>query len=325
MPLRNTYVAQRALARMQQRGEAMVLRRISLMSGAEPFQNPPNVSADLTVVTAGTYGSPPAAFFNLGGSSVIGRLAAGDQIVCAGPPQTVWTVLHMPIGVLTNDDGIPQVNDAGAPVFGSPPVYNADTLGWINSFPVVPVAYANGPVMEYITLVLDTEAGTLMLDGGGFAAKGLAVDDEIKLTGVLAPNTALNGVTLTATAVSDTVLTVSGLPGGLTGGALSYVTLTVVGGNETNPTSVIGQAVSFVYQADVTCYGKAMSYRQMTAMGWVEVDGIGLLLAAHLIPNPPQVNDQILLTSSGGEKRAIVNTGRQFIDGTQFLYPVQVA
>jgi hypothetical protein len=63
----------------------------------------------------------------------------------------------------------------------------------------------------------------------------------------------------------------------------------------------------------------------MTQLGWVEIDGIGLLLAAHLIPNPPQVSDQILLTSSGGEKRAIITTGRQFIDGTQFLYAVQVA
>lgn len=232
MALRNQYVAQRIGARMKSRGEAMVLRRVSMLAGPEPFKNPPDVSADLTVVAGNLIGSQQ--YLNLEGSTAIGRLVPGDQVFALGSPVALWTVVTMPANVMTDSDGIPQVDGSGAPLFGTPPVYNADTLAAPdNSFPVVPV----------------------------------------------------------------------------TGSA--------------DVTLMVGRTVSFAFLSDATVYGNALSLEQMTRMGWVEVDAIGLSIAAHGVNPPPKVNDLIILTSSGGEKRAIIQTGRRFSNGTNFLFPVQ--
>jgi hypothetical protein len=232
MALRNQYVAQRIGARMKSRGEAMVLRRISMLPGPEPFKNPPDVSDDLTVVAGNLISGQQ--YLNLAGSTAIGRLVPGDQVISVGSPNVIWTVVTMPPTVMTDSDGIPQVDGSGAPLFGTPPVYHADTLAApANSFPVVPVT-------------------------GAF-----------------------------------------------------------------DVTQMPGHLVSFVFFADATVYGNPLSLEQMTRMGWIEVDAIGLSIAAHGVNPPPKVNDLIILVSSGNEKRAIIQTGRRFSNGTNFLFPVQ--
>lgn len=321
-PLRNQYVANRTLTRMKSRGEPMLLRRISMRDGPEAFKNPADVSADLTAIAAHLIGGRN--YLNIGGLTAIGRLVPGDLIVCAGPPATSWRVLTMPATVSTNSDGIPQVDGTGAPTFGATPVYVSDTLAWDNVFPVVTVAFVSGPVMPALALTLDI-TGVLTLAGGGFTAAGLGIDDVIQIAGAAAPNTALNGVDLTIATVSDPMLTVTGLPGGLSNGALDNVTLTVTAGPDTDVTRCAGQSVSFAFAADVTVYGTVLTYSQMTALGWTEVDGLGLSLAGKGVDPPPKVNDVILLTASDGvEKRSIVQMGRRFSAGVNFLFPVQV-
>lgn len=229
MPLRNQYVAQRTLARMKSRGEAMVLRRISMLAGPEPFKNPPDTE-NLAVVAANVVLGQT--YLNIAGSVAIGRLIPGDQVICHGTFDTVWTVVAMPATVLTDSDGIAEVDGAGAPIFGIPAIYNADTLAANNQFPVVAVS------------------GTGTVPGPG-------------------------------------------------------------------------QPVTLVFAADATVYGNALSYQQAVALGWVEVDTLNLGLAAHNVDPPPKVNDLLILTSSGGEKRAILQTGRRFSNGVNFLFPVQ--
>lgn len=135
MPLRNQYVQSRIGARMQSRGEQVLLRTISLFAGSEPFQNPPEITDDLTVVAASTDAS--RVFIGLHATSVIGRLVPGDIIRIGA---TFLTVLPMPADVVTDADGIPQLDSDLHPIFGSPPVVNTDTLGWAHRFPVVCVS-----------------------------------------------------------------------------------------------------------------------------------------------------------------------------------------
>jgi hypothetical protein len=230
---RNKYVARRVLARMQSRGEAMTLRRISMLAGPEPYANPANVTDDVTVTAATVIGGQ--AYLNLTASTATGRLIAGDQITSTSfdPVATPCTVVGMPNTVMTNSDGIPQVDETGAPVLGAPPpaVYNADALAWNNQFPVVPVSFAG------------------------------------------------------------------------------------------DVTTLINTVVDIVFAADLQVYGTVLTYEQMVKMGWIEVDTIGLSLAAYLIDPPPKVNDIIIVND---EKRSILQTGRRFSNGVNFLFPVQV-
>ena len=91
-----------------------------------------------------------------------------------------------------------------------------------------------------------------------------------------------------------------------------------------DPAVILHQLAEFKFLADETVYGNPLSYEQMTAMGWVEVDTIGLSLAGFGVSTPPKVNDIIILVASGGERRAILQTGRRFSNGQNFLLPVQV-
>lgn len=137
MPERAEYVAQRVLARMQQRGEPMLLRRVSLLAGPEPFRNPPDLPEDLTgtTIVAGS-NTGGQNYVGISGPTIMGRLVVGDQISVGA---TLLTVMTMPVNVMTDADGIPVVDGSGNPTFGSPPVYHVDSLAWDNALKVVPV------------------------------------------------------------------------------------------------------------------------------------------------------------------------------------------
>lgn len=201
MPLRNEYVRDRIGQRMQSRGEQLLLRRISLRAGPQPYPNPPNVSADLVVDAVSTHSGQ--VYLHISGGTVIGRLIAGDKLTVLS---TVLTVVTMPASVMTDSDGIPVVDGSDHPIFGSPPVYVADTLAWNNEFPVVPVAgivdptpLLNQPVSSFtfvndqvaygnpLTFEKMTALGWVEVDRVGYAiaARGLSsapkVNDQIIL------------------------------------------------------------------------------------------------------------------------------------------------
>lgn len=242
--LRNAYVADRVQRRMRDRGEAMTLRRISLLTGPQPFKNPPDLSAGAMVTAASLTGGQT--YVRVAVPSAIGRLIPGDILTARwstpGPAHTAtMTVMTMPANVMTDGDGIPLVDGSGHPVFGTPPVYHADSLAWDGAFPVVPVT---APV----------------LGSGGIL--------------VLA--------------------------------------------------DIVGAAVVFTFLTDATVYGNPLTYRQMTELGWIEVDGVGLALAAKGIDPPPAVNDVILIGASDGiRKLSITQVSRVFSNGTNFMFPVQ--
>lgn len=89
--------------------------------------------------------------------------------------------------------------------------------------------FVTGAVMATITLALDTTAKTLVLSAGGLLAAGLMHEDVFRISGAGAPNTALNGLNLRINTLTDTTITTRDLPGGLTTGSLTGVTLTIVG------------------------------------------------------------------------------------------------
>lgn len=90
-----------------------------------------------------------------------------------------------------------------------------------------------------------------------------------------------------------------------------------------DPTPLLNQPVALLsFANDQVAYGNPLTYEQMTALGWVEMDRIGYAIAAQNT-DPPKVNDLLILLQSGGEKRAITQVGRRFSNGVQFLYNVQ--
>jgi hypothetical protein len=234
---RNQYVQDRVAARMEQRGEPMILRSVSELSGPEPYRNPPDLSADL-LVTAGSYFTPQA-FIGITGTTVTGRLVPGDRIVVdatmampANP--TTLVVMPMPANVMTDGDGIPITDVDGNPVFGTPAIYRADTLARGNAFPVV----------------------------------------------------AVSGTTIPETLVGDAVM-------------------------------------KTIYAADLTVFGWQMSREKMVALGWIELDSIGIEISGKGIPPPqPKVNDQIIF-AGGSDLRAIMTVGVRAINGVSFLFQLQ--
>jgi len=144
------YAADRASIRYKQRGDLMTLRRITLLPGTPPYPNPPQVSADLVIRTAidGTHGLG-LSYFGIYGSSVIGRLTPGDQVIIAGQP--VWTVVAMPANVQTDADGIAMANPDGSPLWlaQAPATWQTDTLAGTENpalpWPVVPVSAPGAP------------------------------------------------------------------------------------------------------------------------------------------------------------------------------------
>lgn len=146
MPTRGQYLAQRIGARMGQRGDPMVLRRVSMISGPTPYRNPPDYSADL-VVTTGVVDTQT--FLGIRGSSAIGRLVAGDQILCSTdpllPPSVTWTVQTMPTDVMTDSDGVPRAFTNGIPVRGTPTPYIPDSIASGDIWTVIPVTAPGNP------------------------------------------------------------------------------------------------------------------------------------------------------------------------------------
>lgn len=147
MPTRQQYVAARIGARMQQRGEKMILRRTTLSPGPVPYRNPPDISSDLAVVTGVRTGGQ--AYLGISGVSAIGRLVAGDVIQCSATPTSqillTWTVGVMPAGVATDADGIPLVDDTGVPIGGIPTPYSPDSLAAGDIWPAIPVSAPGDP------------------------------------------------------------------------------------------------------------------------------------------------------------------------------------
>lgn len=147
MPTRQQYVAARVGARTQQRGETIILRRASLSPGPVPYRNPPDVSSDLAVITGVRVTGQ--AYLGISGTSIIGRLVAGDTIKCSATPTSqillTWTVGVMPSSVATNADGIPLVDTNGEPIAGIPSPYTPDSLAADDLWPAIPVSAPGNP------------------------------------------------------------------------------------------------------------------------------------------------------------------------------------
>lgn len=147
MPSREQYIAQRVGARMAERGEPMVLRRVSKLSGPVPYTNPPDVSGNPRVVTAAVVDGQ--AYLGIRASSIIGRLVPGDQVQCAasfgGAVVTTWTVGIMPTNVATDTDGIVSVDNTGAPSLGTPTPYFPDALAASDQWLAIPVSAPGNP------------------------------------------------------------------------------------------------------------------------------------------------------------------------------------
>lgn len=144
MPTREQYVAQRVAARMRQRGETMTLRRISMGTKPVPYRNPPDVSADLVVLTGVAVNQQ--AYLGVSGSSVIGRLVAGDTVTTVRTGTTiVWTVQTMPTAIATDSDGIAAVGTGGIPELGPATPYSPDCLAAGDIWPCIPVTAAGNP------------------------------------------------------------------------------------------------------------------------------------------------------------------------------------
>jgi hypothetical protein len=155
MVCRNRYVQNRVEARMKQRGEPITVRSVSMLNGPEPFRNPPDLSADLTITAASITNGQ--AFIGIQGSTVTGRLVPGDQISFPAPATLVLTVLTMPNFVATDTDGIPETDANGNPVVGTPLIYHSDTLADDNSFPVVAVSGIADPTTLIGTPIEDID------------------------------------------------------------------------------------------------------------------------------------------------------------------------
>ncbi len=237
MPSREQYVAQRIGARMQARGEQMVLRRTTMGDNAVPYRNPPDVSNDL-VVTTGVADSGGQAYLGVSGSSVIGRLTAGDQIYVWAPsaviPTVIWLVGVMPPDIATDGDGIPLLDGAGLPVIGTPTPYSPDALAAGGAWKAIPVSADGNPA----------------------------------------------------------------------------------------PAASVGLTATLAYAADQFVYGNVIAAEQMVALGWTELDSLGIRIAAYAAGAvlPPQVDDQLIVN---GQLRSILAIAPLFSNGIDFTYTVQ--
>jgi hypothetical protein len=258
MPSREQYIAHRIGARMQQRGEQMVLRRTTLSGGPVPYRNPPDFSSDLKVISAVTINGQ--AYLTIGGSSLIGRLVAGDQVLCSntigGPVVTTWTVGIGPPQLATDSDGVPLLH----------------TVSHNDDFAPISFGFVEG---NFVTPLQEPYAGTPIL----YSPDALAANDILPAVAVSAP------------------------------------------GNP-DPRLSEGFFVSFKFLADQTVYGTPLSLERMSAMGWREIDSMGIRLAAYNagLVRPPRTDDIIFVH---GHQRNILTVSEMFASGTQFSYVIQ--
>ncbi len=91
----------------------------------------------------------------------------------------------------------------------------------------------------------------------------------------------------------------------------------------TAPASLIGKRVIRTnYAADLAVYGYQLSRTKMWAMGWVELDSIGVMIAGKGVPAPqPKINDQLIF--AGGDIRSIMSVGVQSLNGVNFSFQIQ--
>lgn len=146
---REVYVQRRIASRYQERGDPITLRRTTLVttgnpSSPVPYVNPPDYSADLVVTTGVSVTGQ--AYLGLRGSSVIGRLVAGDLIICSDNIGTfaMWHVQAMPTAIATDADGLPQAQIDGTPILGAATPYTPASLASDNKWAVVPVLNVTG-------------------------------------------------------------------------------------------------------------------------------------------------------------------------------------
>lgn len=94
-----------------------------------------------------------------------------------------------------------------------------------------------------------------------------------------------------------------------------------------DPATLVGQPIAAtIYAADMTVYGYQMSREKMVAMGWVELDSIGVEIAGKGVPPPqPKVNDQIIFTdgTAFNDLRSIMTVGVRSLKGVNFLFQLQ--
>jgi hypothetical protein len=88
----------------------------------------------------------------------------------------------------------------------------------------------------------------------------------------------------------------------------------------TTPAALVALPVtSTVYAADMTVYGYQMSREKMVALGWVELDSIGVEIAGKGVPAPqPKINDQIIFVDGNGEfsdLRSVMQVGVKSLRG----------
>jgi hypothetical protein len=161
----------------------------------------------------------------------------------------------------------------------------------------------------------------------------LVPGDQILLADVLA-------TTLTVLAMPDWVATdVDGIPevdangDPVVGEPLIYYSDTLAAENGfpviavegvADPTTLLDAAVDdIVFAADQTCYGIQMSRQQMVEMGWVEMDSIGVQLAAQGLGDlQPKVNDQLIFGATN-DIRSIMSINRRAIGGVAFTLQIQ--
>lgn len=90
--------------------------------------------------------------------------------------------------------------------------------------------FTAGVAMSSVNLTLALGPPETLTISSGFLAAGIKQDDVVEITGAASPNTALNSYKFRVNVLSDTVITTRDLGGlTLTAGALTGVTLTVVG------------------------------------------------------------------------------------------------
>jgi hypothetical protein len=180
MVSRAQYVAYRVGARMQNRGDPMVLRRTTLAAGPVPYRNPPDSTADIAVITGTTFNGQ--AYLGVGGSSVIGRLIPGDQVVTtpASGPAVLWTVGIMPITVALDSDAIPLVDGSGNPAVAAsqPALYTPDSRAASDQFNCIPVSAAGAP--DPAASIGDAVSFVFLADQAVYGAT-LSFEEQIEL------------------------------------------------------------------------------------------------------------------------------------------------
>jgi hypothetical protein len=74
-------------------------------------------------------------------------------------------------------------------------------------------------------------------------------------------------------------------------------------------------------------HGYAQMSREKMAMGWVELDSIGVIIAGKGVPAPqPKINDQIIFIDGTGaftDLRSVMTVGVQSLKGVNFTFQLQ--